>query len=69
MMKKSVTFSDIETFVFGQDNKLKVFPPNSYKFKPRGHIILDEVQECILDNFWFQYNNKREKKLHVINTK
>ena len=59
MMKKSVTFSGIETSVFGQDNNLRVFPPtNSYKFKPREHIILDEVQECILNNFWFQYNNK-----------
>jgi hypothetical protein len=62
MMKENVTFSGIETFIFGQDNKLKIFPPNSYKFKPRDHIVLDEVQECILDNFLFQYNNKREKK-------
>jgi len=58
MMMKSVTFSGIEIFIFGEDNKLRVFPPNSYKFKPRDHIVLDDVQECILDNFWFQYNNK-----------
>ena len=67
MMKKSVTFSGIETSVFGQDNNLRVFPPtNSYKFKPREHIILDEVQECILNNFWFQYNNKREEKGYML---
>jgi hypothetical protein len=43
MMKKSVTFNRIKIFVFGQDTKLKVLTPNSYKFKPRDHIVLDEV--------------------------
>lgn len=56
----------METFIFGPENKLRIFPPNSYKFKPKDHIILDEVQECILDNFWFQYNNKREEKGYML---
>ncbi|KAB8086678.1 hypothetical protein EE612_010126, partial [Oryza sativa] len=56
----------VEFFTFGEDNKLKVFPPNTYKFKPKTHIILDEVQECILDNFWYQYNNKREEKGYML---
>ena len=52
--------------MFGAENKLKIFPPNTYKFKPKDHIILNEVQECILDNFWFQYNNKREEKGYIL---
>ena len=65
-MRKSMNFSGVEFFTFGDDNKLKIFPPNSYKFKPKNHIILDEVQECILDNFWYQYNNKREEKGYML---
>lgn len=65
-MKKSMNYSGVEFFTFGEDNKLKVFPPNTYKFKPKTHIILDEVQECILDNFWYQYNNKREEKGYML---
>ena len=66
MMKKTTNFSGVETFVFSPENKLRVFPPNSYKFKPRDHIVLDEVQECLLDNFWYQYNNKREEKGYML---
>ncbi|BAT05603.1 Os08g0437566 [Oryza sativa Japonica Group] len=65
-MKRSMNYSGIECFIFGDDNKLRIFPPNSYKFKPKDHIILDEVQECILDNFWYQYNNKREEKGYML---
>ena len=61
-----MNYSGTEFFTFGEDNKLKIFPPNSYKFKPKNHIILDEVQECILDNFWYQYNNKREEKGYML---
>jgi len=51
-MKKGISFNGIETFTFGsENNKLRIFPPNSYKFRPKDHIILDEIQECILDNF------------------
>jgi len=66
MMKKTTNFSGVETFVFSPENKLRVFSPNSYKFKPRDHIVLDEVQECLLDNFWYQYNNKREEKGYML---
>ena len=66
MIKKTTNLSGVETFVFSPKNKLRVFPPNSYKFKPRDHIVLDEVQECILDKFWYQYNNKREEKGYML---
>ena len=66
MIKKTTNFSGVETFVFSPENKLRVFPPNSYKFKPRDLIVLDEVHECILDNFWYQYNNKREEKGYML---
>jgi hypothetical protein len=55
-----------EYFSFGTDNKLRIFSPNTFKFKPRDHITLDEIQECILDNFWFQYNNKREERGYML---
>jgi hypothetical protein len=56
----------VESFSFGNDNKMKIFPPNSFKFKPNDHIIIDEVQECILDNFWYEYNNKREERGYML---
>jgi hypothetical protein len=65
-MKKGMNFNGSETFSFGTENKLRIFPPNSYKFKPKDHIVLDEMQECILDNFWYQYNNKREEKSYML---
>ncbi|WVZ88717.1 hypothetical protein U9M48_035202 [Paspalum notatum var. saurae] len=66
-MKKGISFNGIETFTFGsENNKLRIFPPNSYMFRPKDHIILDEVQECILDNFWYQYNHKREEKGYML---
>jgi len=81
-MKKGTSPSGGECFSFGTENKLRIFPPNTYKFKPRDHIVLHYIKECILDNFWFQYNNKREdngymlailnsmgKYFHIINGK
>jgi hypothetical protein len=65
-MKRSMNHMGVEFFSFGNDNKLKIFPPNSFKFKPKDHIIVDEVQECILDNFWYQYNNKREERGYML---
>ncbi|WVZ95304.1 hypothetical protein U9M48_041087 [Paspalum notatum var. saurae] len=66
-MKKGISFNGIETFAFGsENNKLRIFPPNSYKFRPKDRIILDEAQECILDNFWYQYNHKREEKSYML---
>jgi hypothetical protein len=60
-MKRGIPPNGTEVFTFGIDNTLRIFSPNTFKFKAKGHIILDEIQECILDNFWFQYNNKREE--------
>jgi hypothetical protein len=65
-MKKGMNFNGSEIFSFGTENKLRIFPTNSYKFKPKDHIVLDEMQECILDNFWYQYNNKREEKSYML---
>uniref|UniRef100_K3ZNP7 Uncharacterized protein n=1 Tax=Setaria italica TaxID=4555 RepID=K3ZNP7_SETIT len=65
-MKRGVSPTGGYCFCFGAKNKLRIFPPNTYKFKPRDHIVLDEVQECILDNFWYQYNNKREDKGYML---
>ena len=59
----------IEYFSFGYDEyKLKIFPPNAYeyKFKPKDHININEIQECILDNFWYQYNNKLEDRSNML---
>lgn len=65
-MKRGLSFNGIETMSFGAENKLRIFPPNTYKFKPKNHIVLDDQQECILDNFWYQYNNKREDKGYML---
>ncbi|KAK1573522.1 hypothetical protein QYE76_017367, partial [Lolium multiflorum] len=70
-MKRGMNFNGMETFSFGAENKLRIFPPNSYKFKPKDHIVLDDMQECILDNLWYQYNNKRDEKgyfLSILNS-
>jgi hypothetical protein len=56
----------MEVFAFGIENTLKIFPPNTFKFNPKGHIVLDDIQQCILDNFWFQYNAKREEKGYML---
>jgi hypothetical protein len=56
----------VESFTFGNDNKLKIFSPNSFKFKLNDRIIIDEVQKCILDNFWYQYNNKKEERCYML---
>jgi hypothetical protein len=65
-MKRSTNHMGVESFSFENDNKLKIFQPNSFKFKPKDHIMIDEVQECILDNFWYQYNNKREERGYML---
>jgi hypothetical protein len=65
-MKRSMNHMGVESLSFENGNKLKIFPPNSFKFKPKDHIIIDEVQEYILDNFWYQYNNKREEMGYML---
>jgi hypothetical protein len=52
-MKRGILPNGTEVFTFGIDNTLRIFSPNTFKFKAKGHIALDEIQECILDNFWF----------------
>ena len=65
-MKRGTSPIGGECFNFRTENKLRIFPQNTYKFKPRDHIVLDDIQECILDNFLFQYNNKREDKGYML---
>jgi hypothetical protein len=65
-MKRSTIHMGVESFSFGNDNKLKIFSSNSFKFKPNDHIIIDEVQKYILDNLWYQYNNKREERGYML---
>ena len=65
-MKRGMSPTGGESFSFGTENRLRIFPPNTYKFKPKDHIVLDEIQECVLDNFWFQYNNKRDDRGYML---
>jgi hypothetical protein len=57
-MKRTMNHMGVESFNFRADNKLKIFPPNSFKFNLNDHIIIDEVQKCIQDNLWYQYTKK-----------
>lgn len=65
-MKRGTLPNGTEVFTFGTENSLKIFPPNTFKFKPKSHIALDNIQECILDNFWFQYCNKTSEKGYML---
>jgi hypothetical protein len=42
-MNRSTNHMRVESFSFENDNMLKIFPQNSFKFKPKDHIIIDEV--------------------------
>lgn len=65
-MKRGLLPNGSEVFTFGSNNSLKIFPPNTFKFKPKGHIYIDEIQQCILDNFWFQHNVKKEETGYML---
>ncbi|VAH19544.1 unnamed protein product [Triticum turgidum subsp. durum] len=65
-MRKGLFHTKEEYIFFGEENRLKVFQPNTSNFKPKAHIKLDEVQRCILDNFWFQYTTKREEMGYML---
>jgi hypothetical protein len=41
-MKRALNHMGAESFSFRNDNKLKIFLPNWFKFKPKDHIIIDE---------------------------
>jgi hypothetical protein len=51
-MMRGTNANGIYSFSFRPENKLQIFPQNTYKFNPKDHIVMDEVQECIPDNFW-----------------
>ena len=61
-MKRAMNNAEVEYYTFGSENKLRVFPLNTFKFKPKDHILMDEVQQYLLDNLWYQYNNKKEDR-------
>lgn len=42
-MKKGLNANGTEIFVYSPENKLRVFPPMSFNFKPKDHIKIDEV--------------------------
>uniref|UniRef100_A0ACD6ASL3 Uncharacterized protein n=1 Tax=Avena sativa TaxID=4498 RepID=A0ACD6ASL3_AVESA len=65
-MKRGLLPNGSEVFTFGSNNSLKIFPPNTFKFKPKGHIYIDEIQQCILDNFWFQHNVKKDETGYML---
>jgi hypothetical protein len=65
-MKKGTSPISNEYFSFGTNNELRIFPLNTFKFKLRDHIVLDDIQECILDHCWFQYDNKREDRGYML---
>ena len=65
-MKRGILSGGTECFMFGEDNKLKIFPPNTFNFKPKSHIHIDEIQGCLLDNLWYQYQVKRDEKGYML---
>jgi hypothetical protein len=42
-MKRGLLPNGTEVFIFGIENTLRIFPPNTFKFKAKGHIILEEI--------------------------
>ena len=62
-MKRGLLPTGNECFIFGDDNKLKIFPPNTFNFKPKNHIHVDEIQRCILDNMNIL---ERERKCYML---
>ena len=70
-MRKGLFANKDEYLFFGEENRLKMFQPNTFNFKPKSLIKLDEAQRCILDNFWFHYTRKREEQgyfLSILNS-
>ena len=65
-MKKAMGYNGTEYYMFGPDNKLRIFPPNTFNFKPKDHIVVDEIQGCILDNLWYQYNHRKDDKGYLL---
>ena len=65
-MKKGSLPGGHEAYIFGETNKLKVFALGTFNFKPKSHIKINDTQRCILDNFWFQYTNKREDQGYML---
>ena len=61
-MRKGLFHTKEEYIFFGEENRLKVFQPNTFNFKPKAHIKLDEVQRCILDNSGSNIPPKERKR-------
>lgn len=54
--------SSWEKMQFGAENALTIFPPNTFNFNPKRHVVVNNKQQCLLDNFWYQYNNAKDNK-------
>ena len=62
MRRGNTPMSSWEKMQFGAENSLTVFPLNTFNFNPKRHIAVNNKQQCILDNFWYQANNQKENK-------
>uniref|UniRef100_A0A452XNF0 Uncharacterized protein n=2 Tax=Aegilops tauschii subsp. strangulata TaxID=200361 RepID=A0A452XNF0_AEGTS len=65
-MKRGLLSTGNECFILGEDNKLKILPHKTFSLKPKSHILVDEIQRCIIDSFWFQHTFKREEKIYIL---
>ena len=54
--------SSWEKMQFGAENALTIFPPNTFNFNPKRHVVVNNRQQCLLDNFWYQANNAKDNK-------
>ncbi|KAM3335580.1 hypothetical protein ACQJBY_029842 [Aegilops geniculata] len=48
-MKRRTLVGGSDCLIFGDDNKLKIFPPNTFNFKPKDNIHVDDIERCLLD--------------------
>jgi hypothetical protein len=62
MKRGNSPISSWEKMQFGAENALTIFPPNTFNFNPKRHVIVNNRQQCLLDNFWYQANNAKENK-------
>ena len=63
-MKRGTLCGGSECFMFKDDNnRLKLYRPNTFNFKPNNHIHVDEIQRCIMDNMNIL---KRERKGYTL---
>ena len=62
MKRGNTPMSSWEKMQFGSGNALTIFPPNTFNFNPKRHVVVNNRQQCLLDNFWYQANNDKDNK-------